>query len=474
MMGWAIIGVILFGLARFAGGGLIARIVPLPYVDTTLHTLVVALIIAISVLIDRLLRRFYWIGYLEKRRKRNTPALIQDIVTILILLAGLALGLALEAGLSLTGIATASGALAFVLGIALQPVIQDLFSGLSINFDGSYALGDWLTIYSDQLKEPIYGKVTGINWRTTFLTLEEGTRLMVPNRMVSTNPVMNHSRPASAKRLSVELEVDVRVPVERVMDMLLGEAFKAVRNPGLTRTPPPNVIVNKITSDAIGYEVRFFCFPDQISPSNAKSLVLRALHDVIQQNELPMPVTQVELTKPPNVEFMLGEHEIATALNDVKLFSRLLNEAQTQELAKHCKPMELQPGGVMMRKGESASAMYIILEGAASVSLDEKGDEAHEIAISATGDVVGEMSLLTGQPRSATVTALTRLRTVEVTTEAISELFKTSPELLQRFSHVLARRQQEQNAHASRQRDTKEVEMDIVTRMKEIFLSAFD
>jgi CRP-like cAMP-binding protein len=117
--------------------------------------------------------------------------------------------------------------------------------------------------------------------------------------------------------------------------------------------------------------------------------------------------------------------------------------------------------------------MYIILEGAASVSLDEKGDEAHEIAISATGDVVGEMSLMTGQPRSATVTALTRLRTVEITTEAISELFKTSPELLQRFSHILARRQQEQDAHADRLRDAKQVEKDIVARMKAIFLSAF-
>jgi small-conductance mechanosensitive channel/CRP-like cAMP-binding protein len=473
MLGWAIVGVIIFGLAHFAGAGIIAHYLPASYAVTTQHTLVIALILSVSLLLDRLLRRFYWIGYLEKRRKRDTPALIQDIVTIIILLAGLALGLALEAGLSLTGIATASGALAFVLGIALQPVIQDLFSGLSINFDGSYALGDWLTIYSDQLEGPIYGKVTGINWRTTFLTLEEGTRLMVPNRMVSTNPVMNHSRPASAKRLAVEVEVDVRVPVERVMDMLLGEAFKAMRNPGLARTPPPEVIVNRITQDAIGYNVRFYCFPDQISPSKARSVVLRALHDVILLNELPMPVTQVELTKAPNVEFVLGEKEITNALMDVKLFARALNETQVQELAKRCKPVELAPGGVMMRKGENASAMYIILEGAASVSLDEKGDEAHEIAISATGDVVGEMSLMTGQPRSATVTALTRLRTVEITTEAISELFKTSPELLQRFSHILARRQQEQDAHADRLRDAKQVEKDIVARMKAIFLSAF-
>jgi small-conductance mechanosensitive channel len=473
MLAWAIIGVIVFGLARFAGGGLIAHFMPAAYVGTTLHTLVIAFILSVSLLFDRLLRIFYWVGYLEKRRKRETPALIQDIVTIFILTAGLSLGLALEAGLSLTGIATASGALAFVLGIALQPVIQDLFSGLSINFDGSYALGDWLTIYSDQLEGPIYGKVTGITWRTTFLTLEEGTRLMVPNRMVSTNPVMNHSRPVGAKRLSVEVEIDERVPVERVIDMLLGEAFKAIRNPGLARTPPPKVIIRRITSDAVVYEVRFHFFPDQISPGTAKSTVLRAIHDVMRQNDLATPVTQVELTKPPNVEYELGEGEVSRALQHTKLFSHALNAEQTLELTKNCKPLELQPGAVLMRKGDSASAMFIVLEGAASVSLDDKGAETHEVAISATGDVIGEMSLMTGEPRTATVTALTRLRVVEITTGAISELLKSSPELLERFSHVLAERQRENDAHAHRIRDSMQVEMDLIARMKAVFFSAF-
>jgi small-conductance mechanosensitive channel/CRP-like cAMP-binding protein len=473
MLGWAIVAVIVLLAARFGGEGIIAHDLPPAYVGTAEHTLVIALILAISLLLDRLLRRFYWVGFLEKRRQRQAPALIQDIVTILILAAGLSLGLALEAGLSITGIATASGAVAFVLGIALQPVIQDLFSGLSVNFDGSYALGDWLTIYSDQMEAPIYGKVTGINWRTTFITLEEGTRLMVPNRLVSANPVMNHSRPASSKRLSVEVEVDGRVPVEHMMDMLLGEAFKAVRSPGLARMPPPKVIINRLTSDAVIFEIRFYFFPDEISPGNAKSIVLRAVHDVILQNEVPTPVTQVELTTMPNFAFTLGETEISKALQHVQLFNRALNAEQTLELARNCKPAELQPGAVMMRKGDSANAMFIILEGAASVSLDDKGAETHEVAISATGDVVGEMSLLTGQPRSATVTALTRLRVVEITTAAMSELFKSSPELLERFSHILARRQQEQDAHTNRMRDTQQVEDDLLAKMKNIFLSAF-
>ncbi len=64
MLGWAILGVIVFGLARFAGADMIVHYVPAPYADTTLHTLVIAFILAVSLLVDRLLRHFYWVGHL--------------------------------------------------------------------------------------------------------------------------------------------------------------------------------------------------------------------------------------------------------------------------------------------------------------------------------------------------------------------------------------------------------------------------
>ena len=69
---------------------------------------------------------------------------------------------------------------------------------------------------------------SSITWRSTFLALDDGRRLMVPNHMATANPVMNHSRPREPKRLSVEVAIDNRVPPDRVIDMLLGEAFKTL------------------------------------------------------------------------------------------------------------------------------------------------------------------------------------------------------------------------------------------------------
>ncbi len=473
MIGWAAaLFAVLLGLELWASPALYAH-VSKPYADLTMHAIGVAFILAFVFLIDRLIRRFYWHGYLKRRHGRDTPALIQDIVTIALLALGLSTGLSVEAGFSVTGIATASGATAIILGIALQAVIQDLFSGLAINLDGSYAIGEWLTIYSDQMPEPIYGRVIGITWRSTFLMLDDGRMLMVPNRMVTSNPVMNHSRPREAKRLSVELSIDNRVPHDRVTDMLLGEAFKAVRNPGLARYPEPTVLLTRLDSDATFYEVRFYYHLDQIEPSAAKSVVFKALLSVVQQNALPAPVTQIELAQPPNLDFLFGEKEERDAINRVPLFEGILRPEHVDILVARCTPAELPTGTVLMNQGDAGSSMFIILEGAAGVTIRSDTGQSHEVAILATGDLVGEMSLMTGAPRNATVTALTRMRVLEVTKDAIETILQQAPELAERFSRVLAERQQQNEELTHRLTRREAVQSALLARIMTFFSHAF-
>ena len=210
MILWSFIALVILLAARLWGlGALEGHFSPADIAEIG-HGLVVAMVVGATLLVDGLIRHFYWLRYLQRRLNRETPALIQDLLTVALFLFGLSIGLWWQEGFSFTGFITASGATAIVLGIALQTVIQDLFSGLSINLDGSYSLGDWLTIYSEQLPEPVYGRVTHMTWRSTFLALDDGRRVMVPNHIATANAVMNHSRPADAKRLSVEVAIDNR------------------------------------------------------------------------------------------------------------------------------------------------------------------------------------------------------------------------------------------------------------------------
>ncbi len=379
--------------ARLFGEPLIKHYAP-DHVDRIERFITIALIICLAILFDRIGRRFYWEGHVKKRRGRETPRLVQDLVTILIIAISVAIALWWQEGLTITGIAATSIGVAAAIGVALQPDIQDVFSGLSMNYEDTCAIGDWVTIEL-QDQEPVIGCVSGLSWRSTFLTLEDGRRASIPNHTFTTNPVINHSRPPGPKKLNVQIRIDVRVPSERVVDMLLGEAFKAVRKHGLAREPAPEVLMIEVNADAAIYEVQFWYYPGQITIVPAKSIMLFALQAVLAQNELPLPVTQIEMTPAPNLEFVLDANEIRDALCQAALFRNALNDAQREALASNCRPLEFARGAVLMRQGDPATSMFIVLEGATSITIDTPSGK-QEVAISATGDVVGEMSLMTG------------------------------------------------------------------------------
>jgi small-conductance mechanosensitive channel len=146
---------VLLAAARFAGAGTIRAAMPPHIGERVVSALGVLMAIAAAIVLDRLVRALYWDGYLRRRLERETPAVIETLLTIALIMLGASIGLYFEAGVSFTGLITASGATAIILGIALQAAINDVFSGLSVNLDGSFGIGDWLTVYSDHFPEPI-------------------------------------------------------------------------------------------------------------------------------------------------------------------------------------------------------------------------------------------------------------------------------------------------------------------------------
>jgi small-conductance mechanosensitive channel/CRP-like cAMP-binding protein len=459
----------LLALARHWSGTLLASALSAGDIAAVNRALVVAMIVAASVFADGLVRYFYWHRYWRRRRDRETPALIRDLMTIAIVMLGLSFALWWVEGLSFTGLVTASGATAIILGIALQTVIQDLFSGLSINLEGSYGLGDWLTIYSDQMPAPAYGQVSAMTWRSTNLTQLDGRSLMVPNHLITANAVLNHSRPANAKRLTVEIPLDARIPSEHVIEMLQGEALKTVRGHRLASLPTPSVHIDRLSSDSAFYHVFFYADPALVSPDMARSVMYRALLEAVQRNALPMPVTQIEISPRPELDFRIGAPQIEDALCGATLFRSVLDDAQRTALAGRCTVRQFQMRDVLMRQGDATASMFIILSGGARVTVLGGDGHDHEVAVLAMGDVVGEISLMTGAPRTASVTAMTRMQALEITKDAIAPLMEQAPELLHRFSDILAIRQQELDALANRPATRSSEAHDLLSRMRAFF-----
>jgi CRP-like cAMP-binding protein len=124
----------------------------------------------------------------------------------------------------------------------------------------------------------------------------------------------------------------------------------------------------------------------------------------------------------------------------VELLARLpmfgaLSRRELGQLAAVSVPDQLAPGAVLTRQGQKGGLAYVIAEGSAEVVRGSR-----RLAVLGPGDVVGELSLIDGAPRSATVRALTPLEVLEISASDLNRLVRKSPGVRRRLLEALAGR----------------------------------
>ncbi len=460
--------IVLFGM-RLLAPDLVNTEPPIPYSEFMLQALGVLFAIAVAYLIDRIIRVLYWNLYLRKTRKRNIPSLIEDIFTAAVVTLGACVGLYYEVGISATGLFTASGATAIIIGIALQTVIQDLFSGLSVNMDASCAIGDRITVYMTEMEDKFYGTVTGIGWRCTYLRLPDGAILSVPNRILTSNWMVNHSRPPGPKRLMADIPIDPRVPVDRAHSILLDAAFKAVRAPTLSQIPEPSVEIKEITPAATLYEVCFYADPNKAEPEAARAIMYGEVQRALNRFGLARPVAPMEIVSMPETESDWDEAQIRETLKKTPYFEGILEERQLDILESNSTTREIAPNATFIRQDDEGDSMYVLQEGVARVTVHREGGDEQQVAVLTSGDIVGEMSLMLGVSRTATVTAITKIRALEIPKAAISALLDDSPQILESFGEILSRRQEELGAIVKADSNKGKAQQALLTRLRAYF-----
>ena len=133
--------------------------------------------------------------------------------------------------------------------------------------------------------------------------------------------------------------------------------------------------------------------------------------------------------------------DIQRALQKVSLFSDVLTSEQLRELAHDCSPLFFLAGTILMRQGDAGASMFCVRDGLVSIAFVDSRNQRREIRQLGPGSVVGEIELLTGGQRLATVTAVTHVRALEISKQALEKAFARAPDLIEGFASVLAIRQ---------------------------------
>jgi len=155
----------------------------------------------------------------------------------------------------------------------------------------------------------------------------------------------------------------------------------------------------------------------------------------------------------------------------IPLFAETLDADQLRALAHKSAPVIFPASSILMTEGDFATSMFAIVEGSVRVTVADQDGGTRHVADLAAGDIVGEMSLMTGARRSATVTAETEVVALEVTKFSLEAIIARAPELVDRFGEMLARRQAELDQIAAAavpaQKD------DIVSQIRRFFPGVF-
>lgn len=357
----------------------------------------------------------------EDRPSDRFPAIVQDVTVIA--LFGVIGTVWLREQLL-----TTSAVGAVVVGFALQDTLGNLFAGLAIQIEKPFRVGQWVQFGERE------GQVQQITWRATKLRTKAGQFLIVPNSVISKEPVLNHSEPTVPTRIDVEIGASYSSPPNDVK-RAIQEAM--ANSPLVMKAPEPQVVIKAFGASAIDYVAQFW-IEDYAIDRTARDQVRTNLwytfrrHDI----EIPYPIqVQYERSEEP----IRTERHIAAAaerLAGVSLFSTLDADAR-MALANSADEQLFGAGEAIVRQGADGDSMFVLMKGSARVVLEPSGQE---VAVIPEGGFFGEMSMLTGDRRSATVKAVADVAVLEISARDFRELAIANSGLLDHISTIMTER----------------------------------
>jgi small-conductance mechanosensitive channel/CRP-like cAMP-binding protein len=373
-------------------------------------------------------------GFVGQRLGKPLPKIFHQILQTLVILV-VALGSLHTMGAELGSLLTTSAILTAVIGLALQETLSNLAAGVAIQMQRPFKVGDFIQYDPDP---NLIGQILEINWRATKVITNDRIELIVPNAMLAKAAVRNYSAPAPVTRRVLTLLGPYHEPPHRIEAALL-EAASGV--PGVLTDPAPEVAVRAYQDSGIEYALLYF-IEDFGRRLQIDSGIRRRVWYVCQRARisLPYPVRDVYVHEAPGASREASDR--AALLSTVDLFA-VLPEPARARLAEGADLRWYGAGETVIRQGDVGTDLYVLQSGRVAVLVEHPGRGPVTVAQLGQGEVFGEMSLLTGEARSATVRAEADAELLVIGHVALREILSSVPELATLLARVLARRQGE-------------------------------
>ncbi|UTH73508.1 mechanosensitive ion channel family protein [Chromobacterium sp. IIBBL 290-4] len=375
----------------------------------------------------------------------HPPRILEDI---LVALGYVAWGLVLLrlAGLDVSHIVTTSAVITAVLAFSMQDTLGNILAGLSLQFDNSVELGDWIKVGD------LVGRVVEINWRATTLETRNWETMVIPNSVLMKNYFAilgkRHGQPLQWRRW-----VWFNIHWDTLPTQIIGVVERSLREaqlPGVAAMPEPNCILMGHENGYSRYAVRYW-LTDLSADDYTDSVVRTHIDAALRRHNLKMasPYYNV-LTIKENEKYMearMKKHleERVQALRKVELLTSL-NDEEMVVLADQLKFTPFVTGDIIMHQGSVAHWLYIMLSGEVEVWVTLPDGNRKLVDVLKPGSFFGEMGLMTGESRSGTVIARSNVECLRLDKDAFQAILVSRKELAETISSILAERLEERRS----------------------------
>jgi small-conductance mechanosensitive channel/CRP-like cAMP-binding protein len=353
-----------------------------------------------------------------------------------------------HAGVNLTSIVATSAVVTAVIGLSLQATLGNVVGGISLQLDDSINEGDWV-----ELESKTQGQIKKIRWRHTVIETRDWDTLIVPNGQLMTQAIKvlgKREGKALQHRMWVYFNVDFRFAPGDIV-RVVNEALQAAPIEGVANDPKAHCICYDLARDnrdSFAYYAVRYWLTDLARDDPTSSLVRERIYAALKRANFPLaiPAKAVFVSQDDTQHREQKQQKELDmrikALAAIDLFGNLSPDEQ-RTLATSARLAPFAPREVITRQGAQAHWLYVLLKGRAAVRVATEDGDERQVAILEAPSFFGEMALMTGQPREATVIADSDVECLRVDRNDFEGIIKSRPEMAQEISEVLAKRRVE-------------------------------
>jgi CRP-like cAMP-binding protein/small-conductance mechanosensitive channel len=367
------------------------------------------------------------------------PSITEDIFVIIGYLAWGLVRLR-YAGLDLGSIVATSAMITAVVAFSMQDTLGNILGGLALQLDNSIEIGDWIKV------DDVVGCVVDIRWRSTLVETRNWETVVFPNSQLMKSKFLvlgrRSGQPVQLRRwvwFNVSLDATPRQVVNAVE-----ETISQAEIANVAKTPAPSCILMEIDKGVARYALRYW-LTDLVADDPTDAAVRWHVYTSLQRAGIPLEVEKQnvhyikENEKYEGVVHQREAQQRVKTLRRVELFARMTDD-ELAALAERLKYAQFAKGNIISKQGAIAHWLYIIINGEAEVYLEMPGGERSSVNVLSKGDFFGEMGMMTGAPRSASVIARTDVECYRLDKEAFAGIMQARPGLAEEITHILVER----------------------------------